>query len=38
MEEQNSNREKRSNEATHGEVEERGKEKRKKIKKNEKKC
>ena len=36
MREQKAEREKRCNEATHGEVEERGKEKRKKIKKNEK--
>ena len=38
MEEQKAEREKRCKKATHGEVEERGKEKRKKIKKNEKKC
>ena len=38
MRAQKAEREKRCSEATHGEVEERGKEKRKKIKKNEKKC
>ena len=38
MRAQKAEREKRCSEATHGEVEERGKGKRKKIKKNEKKC
>ena len=38
MREQKVEKERRYSEATHGKVEERGKEKRKKIKKNEKKC
>ena len=38
MRAQKAEREKRRSEATHGEVEERGKDKRKKIKKKEKKC